>query len=73
MHFHELFGHFEKCPKTRLFCPNKGTHLSIQALDQVWNYSRHKGVERLLLLAIADLAGDDLAAHNSVTGTTGEV
>ena len=41
--------------------------MSMRALDQVSNFSLHKGAELLLLPAIADIADDDPAAHTSVT------
>ena len=66
MRFYALLGHFKNSPKTGFFCPNEGAHLSIRTLDHAWNHSRHKGAELLLLLAIADIADDDLAAHTSV-------
>ena len=41
--------------------------MSMRALDQVSNFSLHKGAELLLLLVIVDIADDDLAAQTCVT------
>ena len=41
--------------------------MRMRAPDHVWNYPWHKGAKILLLLVIADIADDDLAAHTSVT------
>ena len=40
--------------------------MSVRYMSMVWEYSQHKGVQLLLLLAIADHCNDDGLAYPSI-------